>query len=246
MDNFDHTKVTSSVIGGSHDTIVMLFENQNENENPPKALSKKPTGSTQNQKSLDKILPCQELIKMVKFGGRSKIPETFSTGEQIDLSWKKNEFAKQYRLWILAQYKDKSPLDNGPHVQSLAAGKSLLDPSTHFITKCVFTLILPYPATECDAIFTTMINFQDVLKQKGRENGPLWSDEEVNHIAKEIQLLYPQKFSNIFLGIDGFYLEKTVISYLGTYLESSGIQNLLVEENVYGPEIIFGVKAGYL
>ena len=244
MDNFDHTKVTSSVIGGSHDTIVMLFENQNENANPPKALSKKPTGSTQNQKSLDKILPCQELIKMVKFGGRSKIPETFSTGEQIDLSWKKNEFAKQYRLWILAQYKDKSPLDNGPHVQSLAAGKSLLDPSTHFITKCVFTLILPYPATECDAIFTTMINFQDVLKQKGRENGPLWSDEEVNHIAKEIQLLYPQKFSNIFLGIDGFYLEKTVISYLGTYLESSGIQNLLVEENVYGPAVINSVMSG--
>ena len=244
MDNFDHTKVTSSVIGASHDTIVMLFQNQNENANSLKALCKKPTDSTQKQKSLDKILPCQKLIKMVKFGGRGKIPETFSPGEEIDLSWKKNEFAKQYRLWILAQYKDKSPLDNGPHVQSLAAGKCLLDPSTHFITKCAFTPILPYPATECDAIFTTMINFQDVLKQKGRENGPLWSDEGVNHIAKQIQLLYPQKFSNIFLGIDGFYLEKTVISYLGTYLESSSIQNLLVEEKVYGPAVINSVMSG--
>ena len=77
-----------------------------------------------------------------------------------------------------------------------------------------------------------MINFQDVLKRKECENGPLWSDEGAYHFAKEIQLSYPQKFSNIFLGIGGFHLEKVVIGCLGTYLKSSGIQNLLVEEKV--------------
>ena len=91
-----------------------------------------------------------------------------------------------------------------------------------------------------------MINFQDVLKQKERENGPLWSDEGVYHITKEIQLLYPQsyKVSNIFLGIGGFHLEKVVIGCLGTYLESSGIQNLLVEEKVYGPAVVNSVMSG--
>ena len=48
--------------------------------------------------------------------------------------------------------------------------------------------ILPYPATEYDAIFTTIINFLAVLKQKEPENDPLWSDEGVYHTAKEIQL----------------------------------------------------------
>ena len=67
MDNFDHTEVTSSRIRDSHDIILMLFQNPNENENSPQALTKKPTGSPQNQKSLDKIFPCQELIKMGKF-----------------------------------------------------------------------------------------------------------------------------------------------------------------------------------
>ena len=84
MDNFDHTEVISSGIGGSHDAILMLFQNQNENENSPKALSKKPTGSPQNQKPLDKILPYQELTKMGKFGGRGKIPETFLSGDEIN------------------------------------------------------------------------------------------------------------------------------------------------------------------
>ena len=45
IDNFNHTEVTSSRIGSSHETILMLFQNQNEKENSPKALSKKPTGS---------------------------------------------------------------------------------------------------------------------------------------------------------------------------------------------------------
>ena len=166
---------------------------------------------------------------MGKFGGRGKIPETFSPGDEIDFSWRKNEFAKQYRLWALARYKDKSPVDNGPYISSFAAVKSLLVSSTYFITKCTFTPILPYPATKYDAIFTTRINFQEVLKQKEHESGPLCSDEGMYYTAKEIQLLYPQKFSNIFLGIGGFHLEKVVIGYLGTYLESSGIQNLLVE-----------------
>ena len=89
-----------------------------------------------------------------------------------------------------------------------------------------------------------MINFQDVLKQKKHENGPLWSDEGAYHIAKETQLLHPQKFSNIFLGIGGFHLEKVVIGCLGTYLESSDIQNLLVEEKVYGPAVINSVMSG--
>ena len=84
-----------------------------------------------------------------------------------------------------------------------------------------------------------MINFQDVLKQNDRENGPLWSDEGVYHTAKEIQL-----FSNIFLGIGGLHLEQVVIGCLGTYLESSGIQNLLVEEKAYGPAVVNSVMSG--
>ena len=86
MDNFDHNESTSSGIGGSHDTVLMLFQNLNKNENSPKALSKKPTGSPQNQKSLDKILSSREVIKIGKFGGRGKISETFSPGDEINLS----------------------------------------------------------------------------------------------------------------------------------------------------------------
>ena len=83
-----------------------------------------------------------------------------------------------------------------------------------------------------------------MLKQKEPENGPLWSDEGVYHTAKEIQLWYPQKISNIFLRIGGFHLENVVIGCLGTYLESSTIQNLLVKEKIYGPAVVNSFMSG--
>ena len=82
-----------------------------------------------------------------------------------------------------------------------------------------------------------------MFKEKERENGPLWSDEGMYHIAKEMQLLYPQRFSVIFLGIGGFHLKKVVIGCLVTYFESTGIQNPLIKEKVYGPAVVNSVMS---
>jgi hypothetical protein len=68
-----------------------------------------------------------------------------------------------------------------------------------------------------------MINFQDALKQKRDTYGGLWADEGVYRIGKEIQLLKPDQFSNIFLGLGGFHMERIVFACLGAYLEPSGI-----------------------
>ena len=86
---------------------------------------------------------------------------------------------------------------------------------------------MPYPATEFDTIYTVMINFQDVLRQKGLRCGPLWSDEGVYRIAKELQLLYPARFENIFLGIGGFHMENVIIACY-----------VLVENEIFGTHIV--------
>ena len=82
-----------------------------------------------------------------------------------------------------------------------------------------------------------MINFQDVRLQKGLQWGPLWCDEGVYRIGKELQLLNPNKFANIFLGIGGFHMEK-VISCCRKYLEESGIDTVLVENEIYGIAVV--------
>ena len=154
--------------------------------------------------------------KIGKFVRRGKISEKLSPGDEINFLWKKNEFAKQYRLSTLAQYQDKSPTYNELYILSFTAAKRILDSSTHSISMCAFTPIFLYPAAKYDIIFRTMISFQDVVKQKEPENGPFWWGEGVCYTAKEIHASYPQKFSNIFLGIVSFYLKKLVIHSLNT------------------------------
>ena len=63
-------------------------------------------------------------------------------------------------------------------------------------------------------------------------------------IAKEIQLLKPDKFGNIFLGLGGFHMEKIVLACLGSYLEPSGIFNVLVETECFGTDVIKTVISG--
>ena len=52
------------------------------------------------------------------------------------------------------------------------------------ITRLAFTLIIPLTATEYGAIFTVMVNFQDVLQQRGMSCGPFWSDEGIYRLAR--------------------------------------------------------------
>lgn len=57
--------------------------------------------------------------------------------------------------------------------------KSMSEKPTPNVTKCSFIPILPYAATKMDSIYTAMVIFKDVLKQRGETCGALWCDEGV-------------------------------------------------------------------
>ena len=148
-----------------------------------------------------------------------------------------------YFLWLVNRLSKRTVDENSFVPGFTAVRSSFINLNFHETTK-ILTPILPYPATTYDAIFTTMINFQDALKQKGDTYGGLWADEGVYRIAKEIQLLKSDQFSNIFLGLGGFHMEKIVFACLGTYLEPSGIFSVLVETECYGTDTTNGVISG--
>ncbi len=118
-----------------------------------------------------------------------------------------------YFLWTINRYSKKAP--DSDYVPGFTAARSTTTNCKFHPTTTILTPILPYPATTYDAVFTTMVNFQDALKQKGDAYGALWADEGVYRIAKEIQLLKSDQFDNIFLGLGGFHMEKIVLACLG-------------------------------
>ena len=146
-------------------------------------------------------------------------------------------------LWIVNRFSRRDAHESD-YVPGFTAVRSATVNCNFHPTTTILAPILPYPATTYDAILTTMINFQDVLKQKGYPYGGLCADEGVYRIAKEIQLIKPDQFSNIFLGLGGFHMEKIVLACLGTYLEPSGIFAVLVETECYGTDVIKTVISG--
>ena len=144
---------------------------------------------------------------------RGSIPEDFvvSTGNfELGESFMK-QLDTDYFLWILCRYLARTTtLIGNNFVPSFTAVRCIRHVCNFQRTITSFVPILPFKATERDSVFTTMVNFQDVLKQHGQEYGALWCDEGVYCIAKEIQLLKPEQFKNIFLGLGGFHFEKIV------------------------------------
>ena len=219
MDNFDHIERNLSGKGSSHDTVLVLFQTVPVNDTSPSNLEGR----------LKEILPCQQLLYMGDYR-RGTIPDDFIVPEgkfRIGRSYEKR-IEEDYFLWILCRnqmQKSHMSIEN-EFVPSFTAIRSKFDSKKFHPTLTSFVPILPYKATERDSIFTTMVNFQDVLRQHGQQYGFLWCDEGVYCIAKEIQFLKPEKFSNLFIGLGRFHFEKIVYGCVGSYLKQLPVYHL--------------------
>ena len=140
-----------------------------------------------------------------------------------------------YKVWSFVR---KIARDKLSHLfPSFSAINSLVSTEKVIPTSIGFTPILPHPITEFKSVFTVMVNFQDVLMQKNQKAGALWCDEGVYCIAKEIQLLFPDKFENIFLGLGGFHTEKIILACCGKLLKDIGARDIFVQNEIYGPTV---------
>ena len=242
IDNFDHEEATPSPIGGSHDTIMVVFQNIKQHQ-PKTFMSKSNFNINYKQKSLTCILPCQ-ILKKYDITRRAEIPTSFTISERLELSNLVKLRKKDYLLWILSRYHLTDTNDSDNIMPSWSACNSARYNKEINCTRTAFIPILPHPATSYDSIFTSMLNFQNIMKQTENLCGALWCDEGVYHIAREIQLLSHNSFDNIFLGLGGFHMEKVVMACLGKYLKGSGIDKVLTNTEIYGPISIESVLNG--
>ena len=82
------------------------------------------------------------------------------------------------------------------------------------------------------------------MKQTGNISGALWCDKGVYHIARKIQLLSPDSFDNVFVGLGDFHTEKVVMACLGKHLKVTGIDKVLINTEIYEPVSVETVLNG--
>ena len=76
MDNFDHIENTPSGKDSSHDTILMLFQNSNNDANQQNAFSVKEPNQIKTRSLDSTLLDCQKVLPFRK-SGRGEIPSSF-------------------------------------------------------------------------------------------------------------------------------------------------------------------------
>ena len=230
MNNYDDSS--------SHDTILMLFQNQSDPGQSTEPQFSQSDIQHASQKLIT-ILHCQKLVSRTKTKGRGIIPVDFPTAFDIP-AISKGKFADDHFQWLFLRYKsspDKTKETNNQTIPTLSSLKSILSETSVNITHITITPILPYQATNYDAIYTILVNFQDVLKQKQQVSGALLCDKGVYHIAKELQLLYNDNFNNIFLRLGDFHMEEIVLNVIGQFLSNIGVHDIFVQNEIYRPAV---------
>jgi len=246
FDNFDHVEATLSGLGSSHDTVSVLFQDKSDNM-PRKPLISE-TDVVHGRKSFQKELKCQELIDFVKPAKKGDIHTDYQvcdelTGhvptEQKDVAWSlaRMDLSKMEDN-VTSHICENQEMPTWSAFNSVVTGEQMPERTVGFLP------ILPYPVTRHDTVYTALKNFQNVLGQLNQSNLPIYCDEGVYHIAREILLLRPDEFSNLTLCLGSFHLLKIYLGCIGKYLRGSGAENVWTENEIFGPNTTDGVLGG--
>ena len=106
IDNFNHEENTSSGIGGSHDTILVLFQKCDKIE-INEEISRKPediAALSPNKRSISDVLDCYQLIKRGKFSNRANISADFRPSKAPKLDEIKKNANRHLQTWLTAKY----------------------------------------------------------------------------------------------------------------------------------------------
>ena len=242
IDNFNHKERTHSGGDVSNDTVLVIWQNQDKDSelSHQKDVISKQTGvkGVEKKRSLNEQLPCQNLIESRLFKKTAEVSDGFTpTTNFVHKESLLERAEEKYFTWFCSrnlQHMDDNNFRSEVPSQTAVNSKLLSAVNTSpTLTSVSFFPILPYPATLMDSIYTSMLNFKDVLQQRDETCGALWCDEGVYCLAKEIQLLKPEQFGTIFIGLGPFHWSKILMGAVGKWLSSSGIGEALINSQVF-------------
>lgn len=102
---------------------------------------------------------------------------------------------------------------------------------------------LPDPPTEDKTVYTTMKNFIIMNKKLGQDKAFLTLDLAIYCKAKVIQWNFPV-FNDLIIRLGGFHIALNFLGCIGNLYMGSGLEEWVVEGDVYGPNTLAKILAG--
>jgi hypothetical protein len=88
-------------------------------------------------------------------------------------------------------------------------------------------------STEFSTVYTVMKHAQKICARLGQLNTVITFDLAIYTKAKQIQLKFPEEFTDTVIRLGGFHIALNSLSLLGKKFRSSGLEDLLIESGVY-------------
>lgn len=251
MDNFDHNEATMSGLNLTHDTMIVMFQDEVENydKKKPKVSEILPESRA---RSFSGLLPCQEVLPFEKLSSVINFADNtiFSdqninlTAEQYQRDLQKDDFL--YYLSRLSITKDeKIAAENEKQfVSSWSAFNSVITKDDRSRQIVGFLPVVPFPVTDYATVHTRLCNLLKLLDQLDQDALPIACDEGVYRIARHIILNNPEKFKGLSLFLGNFHNIKVVLSCMGKYMENSGVANIFIEAGLFGVTVTDKVLSG--
>lgn len=250
FDNFDYNEATTSGLHSTHDTVCVVFQNDdNEVLRKPKITD---AGIDKRLRSFACLLQCQKVKDFIKNTDIIKLPEDYVISDENRIP-KIEDFEKILHvndlIWILARlnFSDSNDICISNENQQVPWWSSFNSATANpnCVTQRVgFLPILPAPITDFATVYTSLCNFMDLLNQLDQEFLPVTCDEGVYKIARVIKLQREKEFEKIVLCIGQFHLIKILQACIGKYLKNSGIENIFVEAGLFGVSVIDQIFSG--
>ena len=217
-------------------------------QDKPSAPATKPkiseTDVSRGDKSFSTSLPFQSLLEFQKPLKKSDLPADYAVDEEL-FTTDRCSVRKTDVTWSLArldlttsEMQGVSLFPSSQSMPSWSASQSVWTEEDLPVKSVGFIPVLPFPVTQYDSVFTAMKNLQGILQQLQQSELPMFCDEKVYCMVKEIQMLRRGEFGNLVPMLGTFHMLKVLLRCTGRYLQGSGASHIWLESGVFGPTVI--------
>ena len=249
LDNADF-KDTSSLSGTKSDHVTMQVIYQEARVSPVS----KPTVSSMHlgdrSETLPEMLPCQKVPFKPKPASKPQLPPSFKITDVNAESTLDTQGALQHadiREAALSLIRCGYPTDNSSACLPTWGGShALVTTATVPLSRVGFLPVIPSPVTSYATVYKALQNFQKVRHQLNPTQTaiPVVCDEGVYHIVMDELMHEPDAFNDVHAVMGMFHFTKVILRCAGRYLRGSGIEDALIEQDIFGKLTLKTVMEG--
>lgn len=251
MDNGDFGDRSSlSGTESDHVTMQVLFQEKVSAQDSKCPVSEMNLGNINAH--LPEKLPCQEVAFYLKPSVKPCLPANFKVLEETSVNSNLNcesalcEADKREFLISLIRCGLPPKNDTNGCVPTWGGAHALLSTADVPLMRVGFMPMIPSPVTDYATVRKALQNFQSVRRQINPNQSiiPVFCDEGVYHTLADIVMDEPDEFADIHGMMGMFHWVKILLKCAGRYLQGSGIEDALIETDVFGKLTLNSVLEG--